>query len=91
MGWDPDAEDGDVDDCDDQRGAPFHPPHCFLAVRNHCNPIDDDLHQELNFKHPEEENEKQDGDPGQMSASGLLERHAQRTLAPKFRPETASP
>ena len=50
-----DAEDSYVDKGYNQRGSPFHAPSRFPGLRDDRNAVDDDLHQELDLKDPEEE------------------------------------
>lgn len=59
MRRDPDAEDGNVDHRDDSSGTPFQPAHKYLVIRDNSDSVDDNLHQQLNFKHPEEQAEKE--------------------------------
>lgn len=53
MGRDPDAKDCNIDAGDNERCPPFQFPHCALVFCDDCNTIDNDLHQQLDFKHPE--------------------------------------
>lgn len=58
---DPDAKDGNVDAGNDNGCAPFEPRHGACVLCNNGNSIDNDLHEELDFKHPQEQDEEQDG------------------------------
>jgi hypothetical protein len=60
VGWDPNAEDRDVDGSNDDYGSPLDPPYCITVLRNQCNSVDDDLHQKLDLEGPAEEDEEQD-------------------------------
>jgi hypothetical protein len=64
VGGDPDGEDGNVDGSDDDDGSPFDVADSFAVLGDECNSIDDDLHEQLDFKDPEKEDEEQHGDTG---------------------------
>ena len=64
MGWYPDTKDGNVDHGDEHSGTPFHPPDCLWTLCDDSNSVDDDLHQELDLKDPEEENEEEHWNTG---------------------------
>jgi hypothetical protein len=51
----PDAEDDDVDGSDDTGRNPLEPTDPSLIFRHDVDPIDDDLHKELDLKDPEEQ------------------------------------
>lgn len=63
MRWDPDAHDHYINGSDDDYSAPFDPPHRATTLRNERNPIDDNLHKQLNLKHPTQHQEEQCRDP----------------------------
>ena len=60
MRRDPDAEDGNVDGSDEDEGTPFEFLNRTAVLGDECNSIDDDLHEQLNLKHPEEQDGEQD-------------------------------
>ena len=64
MGGDPDGEDGNVDGSDDDDGTPLDVADGISVFSNEGNSIYDDLHEQLDFKHPKEENEEQHGNAG---------------------------
>jgi hypothetical protein len=59
MCWDPDDENGDVNAGDENDGAPFEISDGFAMFGNESDTVDDNLHEQLNLKHPKEENEEQ--------------------------------
>lgn len=59
----PDAKDSDVGCCDDDYSAPFDAPYVFAVLSDEGNTIDNDLHKQLDFKDPAEEDEEENGDP----------------------------
>ena len=59
MGGNPDAEDGNVDEGDEYSSADLQPVNKSLVVVDDCDSVDDDLHEQLDFKRPEEEAEEQ--------------------------------
>ncbi len=79
MGWNPDCEDGDIDartgrtsvssspsgfrSVHDQCGSPLDLPNQPPIVDHDCNPIDDDLHEQLDFKHPQKQDAEEDWNP----------------------------
>ena len=62
MSWDENAEDCYVDESHNQSSSPFHVLDCFSVLGDDRNPVDDDLHQELDFEYPEEEDEEEGWD-----------------------------
>lgn len=61
MCWDPNAEDCNVDAGDNTRSSPFQPPHCIVILGNDGDPVDDNLHEKLDFEYPEYQEEEQNG------------------------------
>jgi hypothetical protein len=59
MCWNPDDENGDVDASDENDGAPFQLSDSAAVFSNESDPIDDNLHEQLDLEHPKEENEEQ--------------------------------
>ena len=59
---DPDAEDGDIDHGDDNEGAPFDFADGTPAFGDEGNPIDDNLHEQLDLEDPEGQDEEEDWD-----------------------------
>lgn len=59
MRRDPDAEDGDINGSDDYNGTPLDVADSISMFGDECDSVDDDLHEQLNLKDPEEEDEKQ--------------------------------
>ena len=55
MSWDPDAEHGDIDHRDDHGSAPFDSYHQLSIISDNIDPVDNDLHQQLDFKDPKEQ------------------------------------
>lgn len=55
---DPDTKDGYVDAGNNACCAPFQLHYRAIVLCDNCNSIDNDLHQQLDFKHPEK-NEKE--------------------------------
>jgi hypothetical protein len=48
----PNAEDSDIDRCDDDRSPNLQLFRKLPIVRDDCYSVDDDLHQKLNFEDP---------------------------------------
>jgi hypothetical protein len=63
MSWYPDAKYHNVDGGDKQSCAPFHSGNQLSVIGHHMDTIDDDLHQQLDLKYPEEEQCEQHRDP----------------------------
>lgn len=61
MRWNKNAENRNVNRCDNSSRAIFQPPNLFLVLCNNRNSVYDNLHQQLDFKYPEEKNEEQKG------------------------------
>jgi hypothetical protein len=59
MCWNPNDENGDVDAGEQNDGAPFQIPDSAAMFGNESDPIDNNLHEQLNLEHPKEENEEQ--------------------------------
>lgn len=59
MGRDPDTEDGDINRRDDHSSDPFDFYHQLSINGDNKNPVDDNLHQQLDFKDPKEQECKQ--------------------------------
>ena len=55
MGWNPNVEHGDVDASDDNSGGPFDLHDPLSVFGYHVDSVDDNLHQQLDLKHPKEE------------------------------------
>jgi hypothetical protein len=55
MSWDPDAEHGDINQRDDHSSDPFDSYHQLSILGDNGNPVDNYLHQQLDFKHPKEQ------------------------------------
>jgi hypothetical protein len=60
MRRDEDAKDGNVDARHDGGSSPFDLGDCASVFGDDGDSVDDDLHQELDFKDPEEKNEEED-------------------------------
>jgi hypothetical protein len=58
VGGNPDGEDGDVDGSDDDDGAPLDVADGISVLSNECDSIDNNLHEQLDLKDPEKENEE---------------------------------
>lgn len=52
MCGDPDAEDGNIDACNDEGSAPFELSDGAFMFGDNCDSVDDDLHEQLNLKDP---------------------------------------
>ena len=74
MSRDPNHHHQDIDGRDDKHSAPFNPPQGASMLYNERNSVDDDLHKQLNFEHPTEQNEEQSRNPGcdRQSLLGLV-------------------
>lgn len=59
MRWYPDAENGDVDSGNEDDSAPFDITDCRAVFGDESNPIDDNLHQQLDLEDPEEEDKEE--------------------------------
>jgi hypothetical protein len=59
MGRDPDAEHHNIDDCDNAGRYPFDPNHQISVFGDNIDSVDDDLHQQLNFEYPAEQQSKE--------------------------------
>jgi hypothetical protein len=59
---DPDAEDGNVDGGDEDEGAPFDVADGTPVFGDESNPVDDDLHEQLDLEDPEGQDEEEDWD-----------------------------
>jgi hypothetical protein len=46
----------------EERVPYLHLPDQPPIIDNDCDPIDDDLHQQLNLEHPQEQNAEEHGD-----------------------------
>lgn len=58
MGRDPDAKHHDIDGRDNPSCNPFDFYDETPVFSNNIDSIDDDLHEQLNFEHPEEQQEE---------------------------------
>ena len=58
MSRDPDAKHGDINHCDDLSCDPFYSYHQLSILGDNENPVDNDLHQQLDFKNPTEQERK---------------------------------
>jgi hypothetical protein len=58
MGRDPDAKDCDVDQSDENGGAPLQSPNSGPLLRDDRDSVDDDLHEQLDLENPEKEDEE---------------------------------
>jgi hypothetical protein len=52
--WDEDAEHSNVDTRYGESGTPFYSLDCLSRLGNDTDSVDDDLHQKLDLKYPEE-------------------------------------
>lgn len=64
---DEDDKDCNIDACHDGCGSPFQLLNRLSRLGNDSDSIDDDLHEKLCLKDPEEENEKEESDTRDMS------------------------
>lgn len=58
MCGDPDAEDGNVDACNDESSAPFELSDGAFMFGDYCDSVDNDLHEQLNLEDPKEKDEE---------------------------------
>lgn len=58
MGRNPNSENGDVDKSDSNSSAPFYPEDSRSMFGDDRDSVDDDLHKQLDFQDPEEENKE---------------------------------
>lgn len=58
MGRDEDAKDSNIDGRDDQGGPPFQSVDSPLRLRDDGDTVDNNLHEQLDLKDPEEEDEE---------------------------------
>lgn len=61
MGRDPDTEDRYVDASNDGCRTPFYSEYSASIFGDDGNSIHDNLHQQLNLKYPEKQEEEQNG------------------------------
>lgn len=59
MSRDPDAEHHNIDHGDDRSGYPFDLYDQPSIFRNDINSVDDNLHEQLDFEYPEEQQPKE--------------------------------
>jgi len=55
---DPDAEYSNVDSGDDDDSSPFNVSNSATMLSDQSNPVDDNLHEQLDLEDPEKENEE---------------------------------
>lgn len=70
MCGDPDAEDGNIDACNDESSAPFELSDGAFMLGDDCDSVDDDLHEQLNLEDPKEEDEEKHRNAGYVSWTG---------------------
>jgi hypothetical protein len=58
MCGDPDYHHCDIDGGNEKDRCPFDLPHCFAVLGYKGYAVDDDLHEKLDFKDPEKQNEE---------------------------------
>lgn len=54
-----DAKNGNIDESDDDSGAPFELLNGRSVFGNDGDSVDDDLHKQLNLEYPEEQDEEE--------------------------------
>jgi hypothetical protein len=69
----PDTEDGDVDGGDDDECAPFDVADGTPVFGDESDPVDDDLHEQLDLEDPEGQDEEEDRDTVLTSAIARAE------------------
>jgi hypothetical protein len=69
VGGNPDGKDGDVDGSDDNDCAPLDVADSISVLSNECDSIDNNLHEQLDLKDPEEENEEEHRNADGLSVS----------------------
>lgn len=67
MGWDPNAEDRYVDAGNNGCCTPFQSEYSVSIFGYNGNSIYDNLHEQLNLKYPEKQEEEQNGYPRDKS------------------------
>lgn len=58
MRWNPDAEDRNIDQCDTRSGPPSYSSYSAFICRHDQEPVHENLHKEMDFEGPQEENDK---------------------------------
>lgn len=79
MSWNPDIEDGNIDGGNDTSSDPLDLDNGILVLGYHVDPVDDDLHQTLDFEDPEEQSYKKGRHPAQSGHQLRLFDHHSRT------------